>query len=140
MKSGPWTFNVSVCADTDEDIVYTNMPGTDSFLFNSSRHITLADLSGMNTVRMLINKQAVAGNTGSKLTLKYSEVYSLNPSDYVDIGVTPVEVSVDVENTFLKTEWTQLIAPQNDVFLAIIGSGGDGIISPYFGHISINFA
>jgi len=139
-KNGPWAFNVSICADTDEDIVYSNMPAAESFLFNSPRHITLADLSGMNSVRMLVNKQNIAGNTGSKLTLKYSETYSENPSDYTDIGLTPVSVDINVESTFLQSSWVQIIAPQNDVFLAIIGSGGDGIISPHFGHISVNFS
>ena len=139
-KSGAWAFNVSVCADTDRLVSYENMPSTDSFLFNSNRHVTLVDLSGMNSVRMLVNKQAVAGNAGAKLTLKYCETYSTDPSDYSDIGVSPVEVAVDCENCFLQTEWTQILAPQNDVFLAVICSGGDGVKSPEFGHISINFA
>lgn len=141
-KNGPWVFNISVCADTDEDIVYQNMPDVDSFLFNSSRHITFSDLSGMNEVRFLVNKQSVPGVTGSKLTLKYSTEYSLNPSDYSDIGTEPVQLSIDVENTFLKTDWIWINTevPRGDVYLAIIGSGGDNIISPHFGHISINFA
>lgn len=138
-KYGPWAFNVSICADTSEETIYTNMPSLNSFLFNSSRHITLVDLSGITWVRMLVNKQSVAGNSGSKLTLKYSETFSLNPSDYIDIGIEPVEVAIDVDNSFLLTPFTQIIAPQNDVFIAIIGSGGDEIISPHFGHISVNF-
>lgn len=141
-KNGPWVFNISVCADTDQDIVYQNMPESDSFLFNSPRHITMSDLSGMNEVRMLVNKQSVAGVSGSKLTLKYSTEYSLNPLDYFDIGDEPIQVSIDVEDAFLKTNWTFLNrdVPRSDVYLAVIGSGGDGIISPHFGHISINFA
>lgn len=139
-KSGAWAFNVSVCADTDRQVSYDNMPSTDSFLFNSNRHVTLVDLSGMNSVRMLVNKQAVAANAGAKLSLKYCETYSTNPADYQDIGISPVEIAIDCENSFLQSEWTQIVAPQNDVFVAVIGSGGDGVTSPEFGHISLNFA
>lgn len=139
-KNGAWAFNVSVCADTDKAVSYDSMPVAESFLFNSTRHVTLVDLSGMNSVRMLVNKQAVPGNTGAKLVLKYCETYSTNPGDYQDTGVTPVEVYIDNENQFLQTDWIQIAAPQNDVFLAVIGVGGDGVISPEFGHISLNFA
>jgi len=94
----------------------------------------------MNSVRMLVNKQAVAANAGAKLSLKYCDTYSTNPADYQDIGASPVEIAIDCENSFLQSEWTQIVAPQNDVFVAVIGSGGDGVTSPEFGHISLNFA
>ena len=139
-KYGAWAFNVSLCADTSEETIYANVPNQNSFLFNSSRHVTIVDLSGINSVRMVVNKQSVPANPGCKLSLKYSENFSLDPNDYIDVGVDPIEVGIDVENTFLTTNWTQIIAPQNDVFLAIISSGGDGNTSPHFGHISINFA
>lgn len=138
-KYGAWAFNVSVYADTNEDALYTNMPSANSFLFNSYRHVTLVDLSGMTSVRMIVNKQSVAGNSGSKLSLKYCDTFSTNPDDYLNIGVDPVEVLIDTENTILITNWVQIIAPQNDVFLAVIGSGGDENITPHFGHISVNF-
>lgn len=138
-KYGAWAFNVSIYADTNEDAVYTNMPSANSFLFNSYRHVTLVDLSGMSSVRMIVNKQSVAGSAGSKLSLKYSDTFSTNPDDYSNIGVDPVEILIDTENSILTTNWTQILAPQNDVFLAVIGSGGDGNITPHFGHISVNF-
>ena len=63
---------------------------------------------------------------------------SNTPSDYIDLGLSPVEVNIDVENTFLKTDWIQIVT-QDDVFLAIVGTGGDGIITPGFGNISLEF-
>ena len=139
-KFGPWAFNVSICSCTDSDLVYNSMPQIESFLCNSTRYIMIADLFGMNSVRMLVNKQSISGAVGSKIYLKYSENYSTNLYDYKNIGESPVEVSIDTENAFLKTEWIPLLAPQNDVYLAVIGSGGDGIISPHFGNIVIDFA
>jgi len=138
-KSGAWAFNVSLCVDTSEETIYANLPNENAFLFNSSRHVTVVDLSGMNSVRMVVNKQSIAGSPGSKLSLKYSDTFSLDPNDYINIGVEPVEIYIDVENSFLITDWIQIVAPQNDVFLAIISSGGDGNVSPHFGHISVNF-
>jgi len=137
-KTGPWTYCISICADANEDILYYNMPNEKSFLFNSSRHIAATYLTGITYARLLVNKQSVAGCSGSKLSLKYGTVFSNDPLDYIDLGVTPIEVNIDVENTFLKTDWIQLVT-QEDVFLAIVGSGGDGVITPGFGNISLEF-
>lgn len=138
-KFGNWTYYVPISISINDSIPYNNMSNEDSFLFNSTRHIVSVDLDGMNYVRLLVNKQSISGNIGSKITLKYSTVFSQDSSDYIDVGITPVEVNIDVENTFLKTNWIEL-KTKEDVFFAIIGNGGNGNISPTFGSISLEFS
>lgn len=137
IKYGTWSFTVCIAAPSDKNAVYTNMSNGESFLFNSSRTVNACSLSGITYIRLIVNKREISSNTGAKLTLKYSEVYSNNPADYIDIGVTPVEVHIDTENIILISNTTQIKAPQNDVYLAVIGSGGDGVISPEFGGILV---
>ncbi|MCA9337520.1 hypothetical protein KC951_02315 [Candidatus Saccharibacteria bacterium] len=142
MRQGPWAVHITIHARTDGAATYKNMPVANSFLFNSHRHITLVDTEGMSLVRLKVNKQGTAGAAGAKLTVKYSPTFSTNVSNYVDLGVTEVSVPIDNVNTFLDSGWIE-ISPDthaDDIFLAIVGSGGNGTLDPQFGHISVSMA
>lgn len=142
MRHGPWALNVTINGKPDAVATYTNMPAAASFLFNSHRHVLLIDTEGMSVVRLKVNKQATAATTGAKLILRYSPVFSTNVSDYADIGETEVSVPIDTANQYLDSGWV-VLSPnvnQEDIFLAIIGVGGNGVLDPQFGHISVAFA
>lgn len=142
MKSGNWTSQYTINGHVASASTFSGMPAADTFLFNSPRHILLADVSGMTYVRFKVNKQGTAGVVGSKLTLRYSPVYSKTVSDYVDLGVTEVSVPVDVTNTYVMSDWIELKQEAvgcEDIFLAVVGNGGDGTVNPLFGNISVSF-
>jgi hypothetical protein len=61
-------------------------------------------------------------------------------ANYSDIGTLEVSVAVNVNNTFLATNWINLVAgAKADVFIAVLGSGGDGALDPAFGQIAAEF-
>jgi len=141
MKPGAWAVNTVIHAEADANGVFSNMPAADTFLFSSARHIQLLDLNGMTFVRFKVNKQGTAGQAGAKLTLKYALSYSETASNYSDIGTSAVEVAIDATNTYLDSGWIELTdeAKSGDVYIAVVGSGGNGVLDPAFGTISMAF-
>jgi hypothetical protein len=143
MRYGPWTAQHTIHSDAATVGTFTNMPSAATFLFSSTRHITMVDVSGMTYVRLKVNKQATAASSGSKLILRYSPTFSTNVANYVDIGVSEVSVSVDATNTLLVTEWIEIeptALGHGDICLAVIGTGGNGTLDPQFGSISASFS
>jgi hypothetical protein len=120
---------------------WVNMPATGTLLFGGGHHIVRADLTSYEQVRLLVNKQATAGNAGSKLSLYYKTgSYSTVLLNYAIIGTSAVEVAIDTTNDLLNSGWIDLAAgAKADALLAIIGSGGDGAIDPEFGAIHAQF-
>ncbi|MEO6513265.1 MAG: hypothetical protein ABIR37_01140 [Candidatus Saccharimonadales bacterium] len=142
MRTGNWTAQYTINAASAAVATFTNMPAADAFLFSSTRHIVLADLSGMTYVRLKVNKQTTAATSGAKLTLRYSPTFSTVVSDYIDIGITEVSVGVDVVNQYLTSSWVEIDSTAlcyEDVYLAVVGSGGNGTLDPTFGNISVSF-
>jgi hypothetical protein len=138
-REGQWTIHVSLHARSDGAGTFTNMPAADTFLFSSHRHITKVDLTGMTYIRLKVNKQATAGNTGAKLILRYSPTFSTTVGSYIDIGTSECSVTVDVTNTYLDSGWIEIDdSAKDDVFIAVVGNGGNGTLDPTFGNISIS--
>ena len=143
MRTGNWTSQISIHANAAAAGTFTNMPAADTFLFSSHRHITVADVSGMTYVRFKVNKQGTAASSGAKLILRYSSNFSTTVSDYVDIGVSEVSLPVDTTNASLITDWIEIdptALGYEDIYLAVIGNGGNGTLDPAFGNISVSFS
>lgn len=125
-------------------LAWTNQPAALSFWLSSAtvaKGVTKVDLTGFTQVRLLVNKQGTAGAAASKLILRYkASPFTQVVADYSDIGTSEVSVATNVQNAFLETAWINLAAgAQADVFLALLGSGGDGVIDPAFGQITAEF-
>lgn len=140
-KPGAWAINMSIHAEVDANAVYTNMAAGDSFLFGSARHIQLIDLSGMTQCRLKVNKQGTAGQTSATLRLCYALSYSETVGNYADISDSPCAVTIDVTNTYLDSGWFDMKseATSGDVYIAVVGNGGNGVLDPAFGAISVAF-
>jgi len=107
-----------------------------------AKGIERADLSGGYTqVRLRMNKQGTAGAAASKLILRYKAApFTQAVADYADIGASEVSLACNSANAFSETAWIDLISgARADVFLALLGSGGDGILDPAFGTIVAEF-
>ena len=142
MRDGAFSAQVVFCASTAAAATWTNMPAADTLLFGSHRHVALFDVDMLSRARLKVNKQATAGASGAVLTLRYSPTFSTNVASYKDIGVTPVQVAINVANAFLDSGWIDLadeVRGYDDVYLAIVGSGGDGAVDPTFGFIGASF-
>jgi len=125
-------------------LVWTNMPAALSFWLSSAtvaKDVLRADLTGYTQVRLRVNKQGTAGAAASKLILRYkASPFTQVVANYSDIGASEVSVAVNVTNTYLETAWINLVAgAKADVFIALLGSGGDGALDPAFGYVHAEF-
>ena len=125
-------------------LAWTNQPAALSFWLSTAtvaKGVTKVDLTGFTQVRLLVNKQGTAGAAASKLILRYKATpFTQVVANYSDIGVSEVSVATNVQNTFLETAWINLATgAKADVFLALLGSGGDGALDPAFGQVTAEF-
>lgn len=123
---------------------WTNMPAALSFWFSSATSCKAArqiDLTNYTQCRLRVIKLATAGAANAKLILRYkASPWTQTVANYSDIGTSEVSVAINVQNTFLDTGWIDLAAgAKADVFVALVGSGGDGAIDPRFGDIIAEF-
>lgn len=137
---GGGTIQLDLHAEADAAATWTNMPSAVTFLFGSHRHVHRVDLSGCTQCRLVVNKQATAGAAASKLILRYRTAFSTTAGDYSNIGTSEVSVAVNVQNNCIASSWVNLAAGAiADVYVAVVGSGGDGALDPQFGNISAQF-
>jgi hypothetical protein len=119
---------------------WTNMPSALAFFDGSTAFITAAELTNFTQVRLLINKLGTAGAASSIVVLRYNTTYTQNVNLWSTIGTTSVQLAVNNTNQLLETAWIDLVAgAKADVFIALMGSGGDGAIDPIFGMIAAEF-
>lgn len=133
-------FSVPVLAAT----VWTNMPAAASFFLSTAtvaKSATGIDLTNYTQCRLLVNKQGTSGASASKLILRYkASPFTQTVANYIDIGTSEVSVAINVNNTFLATAWKTLAeGAKADVYVDIIGSGGDGVLDPAFGSVVVEF-
>lgn len=139
MRPGTWTLHATIHGEADAAATWSNMPAADTFLFGSHRHVVLVDLEGMTQIRLKVNKQGTAGNSGSKLILRFSPTFSTTVGDYSDVGTSEISVTIDVTNKFLDSGWMDITnEAKTDVYLAVVGNGGNAVLDPQFGNISIS--
>jgi hypothetical protein len=139
--SGPPPLLVYINSAAGAALTWTNMTAAAGFLGASHRHVHRVDLTNYTEVRLRVNKQATAGATASKAILSYKAVpFSVTVGDYANIGTSEVSVAVNVQNTYLETAWINLVTgAKADVFVAVTGTGGDGVLDPTFGTITAEF-
>lgn len=119
---------------------WSNMPSAVTFFVASHRHVHKVDLTGCTEARLVVNKQATAGAATAKLILRYSTSFSTTVGNYSDVGTSEVSVAINVINNVLASAWIPLApAAKADIFIALVGSGGNGALDPQFGNISAQF-
>jgi hypothetical protein len=125
-------------------LAWTNQPAALSFWLSTAtvaKGTQRVNLTGYTQVRLLVNKQGTAGAAAAKLILRYKAApWTQVVANYSDIGVSEVSVAINVQNTFLDTGWINLAAGANaDVFIDLLGQGGDGVLDPAFGYVCAVF-
>lgn len=123
------------------DATWTNMPLADTLFAGSTRHIRKLDLTNYTQCRLTMTKASVAGAAASKLILRYkADPWSATVGDYSDIGTSEVSLAASGGIDGLVSSWIDLVAgAKGDVWIALVGSGGDGALDPTFGAISAEF-
>lgn len=138
-KAGSVIFR-SVPLILDPAWTWTNMPLALTFANGALRMVQKVDLTNYADVRFRVFKAATAGAAASKLILRYITAINTTAANWLDIGTSEVSVATNVQNTFLDTGWIALVAgAKADVFITVLGSGGDGAIDPIFGSVVAEF-
>ncbi len=122
-------------------VTWTNMPLALTFFGGSHRFAVKLDLTPYAQVRLIVNKQATAGASGSIVRLRYRTTFDATVANWLQIGdPSSVQVAVNVQNTILDSGWINLVAgAKADVFVVLDGQGGDGALDPSFGSIVAQF-
>lgn len=113
---------------------WTDMPSALAFMYNLSR-AARTDLTGRRMVRLTATVHT-AGHTTAKLILRYRTAYSTTASDYLDMTT---ECSVSIAATGgVASAWIALPSgAKGDVYLTVLGSGGNGTADPLFSSVNI---
>jgi len=125
-------------------LAWTNQPAALSFWLSTAtvaKDVQRVDLTGYTQVRLRVNKQGTAGAAASKLILRYkASPFTQVVANYSDVGASEVSLAINVQNGYLETAWINWVAgAKADVFLTLLGSGGDGVLDPAFGYIVAEF-
>jgi hypothetical protein len=116
------------------------MPAAETIFEANTGFLQKVNLADYQQCRFLVNKGIVAGNPGSVLVLRYATAFSINASSYATISTAEASVGVAVQNQYLDTGWLTLVeGAKDDVFLAVIGIGGNGTLDPVFGSLVAEF-
>lgn len=117
------------------------MPSADAFLFGTTANITKADLAQYTEVRLIVKVGAVAGASNSFLALRHTDPFSGDVDDYDPVTESSdCKAPIDAANSLGDSEWIPLVSAARDVrVLAIVGSSGDGIVSPLVGSVIAYF-
>lgn len=124
---------------------WTSMPAAATIWLGSSRwnQISKVDLTNYTQARiMFVLGTSGAGLSAAKLIARYATALSATPvvGDFSnDVGTSEISATFTTGgNTVLLSSWVNLAAgAKADVFLCIVGSGGDGATSPTFGSVHL---
>jgi hypothetical protein len=116
-------------------------PAAETFLFDNDRHVGLFDLSLYNQARLVVKMEGTAAFAGATLALRFATSFSGTVGDYANIGdPDALTVAIDSADTVVASAWEDMDTDaQADVFLAVVGAGGNGVVSPAFGNIWAQF-
>lgn len=133
-------FSHIIYGDSGADVVWTNMPLAVTLWLGSHRHIRRVDLTNYRQVRLVVQKQAVAGAAASILAVYYGAAFSTLVANYASIGTSSVQVATNGATVAVESAWVNLTAlARADVYVALVGQGGDGALDPNFGFVEVQF-
>lgn len=120
-------------------LTWTAMPAAARHLIGQSlRCVYPLDLLRYTRARLTVNTGAVAAFAGAKLILRYKTGgFSGTAGAYSDIGTSEVSVTLGTTSTATTSGWIDLAtaAKDADSWITIIGTGGNGVLSPTFAMI-----
>lgn len=130
-------------------LTWTAMPPALNFFLGQARWQVNADLTGAKRIRFSVNMSAIVGFAGSKLLVRYRTFaagVSTVATDFIQLGAgsTEVEAAIDTAGPVATTSGYIDItaAAKTTVIIALLGVGGNGVVSPIFlnANIDIEYA
>ncbi len=135
LSSGSSISNFDVALIT-ATAAWNNMPAALTEIFGATAQRVKIDLTHYKKFRLVTN-QAVAGVLGALLRVEYSiaEVTWINLEDTTLVG----DLSISSTGTQIGGIANIISGARNDVFIRIVGVGGDGAADPSWREIHIQF-
>jgi hypothetical protein len=117
----------------DGDLYWWNQPAAVTELAGNTLYRTKYDLSNATQARFTVSV-ATAGAPTAKLSVQYSTDES--SWSYLD-GATGPSVNINSTGTKVSSYATLVSGARGDVFLRIVGEGGNATADPYLGLIQV---
>jgi hypothetical protein len=116
-------------------LTWTNQPSAVTELAGNTLRRRKGVLTHATQARIIVTIGGTAANTGATMAGQYST--DGTTWAYLD-GATGPSVSITTVDSLQVSSWVTLTgAAKADVFLRIVGAGGDGVIDPIFGLIEL---
>ncbi len=116
---------ISVVHFLPMDTVWTDMPAADTEFKGSNIRRTRIDMTGSNTIRLGMSLNSGV-STGATIRVQYST----DLTTWTDMGTS---ITSAVQGLQVATSWATVPAgAKADVFLRLMGQGGDGVADPGF--------
>ena len=121
----------STCGNADLTTIWPNMPNAQTEFFGSTSMRTKYDLTNSTQARLLVNVGPTAGQAGATLAVQYST----DQATWNNLGTS---VSIATANSLQVSAFAAVPAgAKADVFLRVVGAGGNGTIDPRFGNVQL---
>lgn len=118
----------------------TNATSAARLFGGNANTVTKVDLSRTRRVRLTANRRSNAGAAGYYIELKYHTSYSASVGSYAQIGASAVSVACPTGDLYYDSGWVETVSgARSDVYIALIGAGGDGVQDPNFAMITAEF-
>lgn len=121
-------------ASLTRTVTWPNQPLVQTELLGDTFGRTKVEMSGLEEARLVVNVAAAGAVTPAEIRAQYSTDQTTWAS--LDGGTGP---AVSIETAGLKVSpWVSLVEmARGDVYLRLVGVGGDGVTDPGFGKIVI---
>ena len=121
----------SICISTG-NITWTNMPAASTELFGLVHRRIKKDFTDVDTIRLSARVSTI-GTAGAVLQAQYStdeSAWNTLTTNTLTLSSTGTKV----------TSWENIPSgAKADVFVRIVGSGGDGVVDPVLGNIYVEY-
>lgn len=139
LKSG---CNIDALPNIGTGVTWTNMPSALTWFSGVStvRPYWPRDLTYFTQARIIALMAGTPGVSGSKVRALYSTSHDLTIGNYLTLGSSEVQVTVDAASTVTDSGWINLVTgAKADVWIGLAGIDGNGAADPIFQHIWIQF-
>jgi hypothetical protein len=124
----------STCGNADLTTIWPNMPNALTEFFGATSMRTKFDLTNATQARFLVNVGPTAGSAGSTLSVQWST----NQTTWNDLVTGGLSVPITGANTLQVSALGNIVAgAKADVFLRVVGAGGNGTVDPRFGNVQL---
>jgi hypothetical protein len=128
---------VFLAAGATASVAWTDMPAALTEFQGFTRNRLAVDLSIYTDARVMVNIGSTAGGASAEIRVQYS-LDSGSNWFYLDSVAGPTVSISGTANALKVGAWASIVvAARADVWLRVVGVGGDGVIDPTFNIVQL---